>query len=407
MPINVKVEGDPASIRSTANWLRSELSTGVNACTDQMLGAGSGSGRWEGSAGDRFRDAICASGLEAADLATEADRLGASFEQYADDLQTALAGMERAKEIARAGGLTVTDTEIADPGPAPAAPEPVARGASTLVAIEAHDTAAAACAEHAAKVEAYQQAAEEASRARNIVDRAQEAGEALWATIQTKPFQRIAQLGNRFVKASLLYNASALTERAGVLAAQARLAGQVVDDAAARGVPSAGAALAARNLTASAAAAEGQALWRTRLATKLPIIGNGLTAVGAAWEIHQGKPVGRTIVTALASTAAMSLVGATLATTAPVWATVGALTAAGILGSMAAGWAYDKLPEGVREKIDEGIEFGWEHHPQVIIGKAAIEVTQDVGEKAIGLGKDTLDAGEDLYNRAKDLLPFG
>ena len=63
--------------------------------------------------------------------------------------------------------------------------------------------------------------------------------------------------------------------------------------------------------------------------------------------------------------------------------------------------------ECLAHALDEGIEFGWEHHPQVIIGKAAIEVTQDVGEKAIGLGKDTLDAGEDLYNRAKDLLPFG
>lgn len=50
-------------------------------------------------------------------IADDATRLGQSFDQYADGLYTAQAGMQRARDIAVQGGLQVTDTEILDPGP--------------------------------------------------------------------------------------------------------------------------------------------------------------------------------------------------------------------------------------------------------------------------------------------------
>src|SRR6266508_1933242 len=166
MPIDTKIDGNPESIRSAARWMRATLSVGIYDCTTQIYAARTRSeAEWVGAAGDRFRDRMTGGGRKADDLAADVEAAGLSFETFADDLQTAQIRMGRARQIAADGGLVLTDTQILDPGPAPADPGRLAPDASPEETA-AHQSAAYALSAHACQVAAYVDAQIEASSAR-------------------------------------------------------------------------------------------------------------------------------------------------------------------------------------------------------------------------------------------------
>lgn len=125
MTLNIHVEGDPGSMRATAAWTKSVgrradyAADGVYRAStrafDGWVGEGSsGFHRWTGQARPAG-DAI----------AQGYDSLATAIDLHADDLATVNSRMQQAVGIALAAGLTVTDREILDPGPAPAEPQPV------------------------------------------------------------------------------------------------------------------------------------------------------------------------------------------------------------------------------------------------------------------------------------------
>lgn len=178
MPINTKIEGSPESIRAAARWLRGTLSSGVHDAVTQVYKARDNAERtWQGDAASAFRDKMHSGGRKADDLAAIADRAGQSFELYADDLHTAQAGMTRARDIARGAGLQMSGDVILEPGPAPAAPQALPTdGSASPQAVRAHNDAVVAQQAHAQQVDAYNQAAEEANRARAFWTRARRSG---------------------------------------------------------------------------------------------------------------------------------------------------------------------------------------------------------------------------------------
>ena len=169
VPINIKIEGDPESIRSAATWLRATFSSAVYESVTQIYHArGNSESFWEGEAGGGFRTKMTAAGRNGDAMADGADQAGQAFEGYAGDLQTGQIGMERARRIALDGGLDVSGDEILDPGPAPTAPAGLPADATPQM-VQSHNDAVAAQQAHAQKVAAYAAAGEEAERARKIV----------------------------------------------------------------------------------------------------------------------------------------------------------------------------------------------------------------------------------------------
>jgi hypothetical protein len=124
-----------------------------------------------------------------------------------------------------------------------------------------------------------------------------------------------------------------------------------------------------------------------RFGSKVPIIGLGITAAGIGYDIHQGKPAGKAIISGVVGAGAAYGVGALVASAAagaqigmlggPVGIVVGGVVGVGasLIASGAADYAYDQLPEGVKNGIEDGFN-------------AVADAVGDAG-KAVG---DTLSA---------------
>ncbi len=113
-----------------------------------------------------------------------------------------------------------------------------------------------------------------------------------------------------------------------------------------------------------------------RISSKIPIIGLGITAAGIGYDISQGKPAGKAIISggggALAAAGTGALIGTAVG--GPIGTAVGAGVglAVGVVTSGVIDWGYDQLPQGVRDGIENGV-------------KAAGNAIGDAG-KAIGSG---------------------
>lgn len=172
MSVNIRFEGSPESIRAAGEWMREKLTSGVHDCVSQIhKGRTSAEAGWTGAASEGFRGKMRSGAPKGDDLATDAEAMGRSVEQYADKLHTAQAGAQRAKQIARDAGLTVTDTQILSPGPAPSRPDDLPSDA-TSQARDAHSSAMAAVQAHEKKAAAYAAAKQEADRANSIFEQA-------------------------------------------------------------------------------------------------------------------------------------------------------------------------------------------------------------------------------------------
>lgn len=115
-----------------------------------------------------------------------------------------------------------------------------------------------------------------------------------------------------------------------------------------------------------------------KVEARLPVVGLAVTAVDVGYDISQGKPVGKAIVSGAVGFWAATEVGAAIGTAIPVpvlGTVVGALggAAVGLLASGAADALYDKLPDGVQKGIENGFDA---------IGHGAADAGKAVGHTA-------------------------
>lgn len=398
MPIDTKIDGNPESIRAAARWLRTTLSEGIYDCTTQIYAARTTSeAEWSGAAGDMFRARMTSGGRKADDLAADVDAAGRSFESFADDLQTAQTQMDRARRIAADGGLALTDTQILDPGPVPADPGTLAPDASPEEAA-AHRSAANAQNAHVRQVAAYAEAQTEANAARSVHNVAVQIGRNIWAELSGKAVFQASDLATGVAGALAAANATALRGQAQYLAQHGQTLAQryisvgadtraadtarwlaqrgmgSADDLAGGSTPAALQAMQAERLrisgqmvrnamaTDAAEAAASRAGGVSRglnpmlsrsvpVLRHVPVIGLGITAAGIGYDIHNGKPAGKAIVSGAAGFAASVAVGAAIG--GPVGAVVG--VGVGLVASGVADAAYDALPDSVTKPFEEGV----------------------------------------------------
>lgn len=358
MPIETAIPGRPESIRLAAAWLRMSLQAGLNNCVDQVYKSRThAESGWHGEASSGFQLRMTAAAQQADVVADDAGRLSRSFDQYADALHTAQEGMRRAREIAHQGGLTITGSTIEDPGPAPTAPQALpADGSASPQMIQYHADTVQAGQIHQLKVIAFAHAEEEASRSNYILDEAKATAENFWKDLWAKKYLHATDFTGGVAGSLIALHRSILKKEAARLLDEAKTAE-------ARYLSSPGGSpeakfhermRLAKVFDAAELEAEAAATGR-RLASKIPVIGWGVTAAGVGYDIHEGKPPGKAVVSGVVGTAggilAASMVGG------PVGLAAGTGVVAGIMIGLGADWAYDHaVPEDVKRKIDTGIE---------------------------------------------------
>lgn len=120
-----------------------------------------------------------------------------------------------------------------------------------------------------------------------------------------------------------------------------------------------------------------------RFLGKVPIVGTAITAASIGLDIHQGKPAGKAIISGVGGALAAAGTGAAIGTAigGPVGTIVGG--AAGlVVGTVTSGAldaAYDRLPQGVQQGIENGVS-------------AVGEGVKDVGSGIAEGAKDVFDS---------------
>jgi|GEM_PF-4178783 len=156
MPLDTEIKGDPASIRTTVEWLKARAQDADDTAR-QVQGAGTTSeSTWGGSAAEDFRSVMSqATRRIDADADDLTDTAGA-LDRHADDLHTVLSRMSQAREIAAEAGLSVDGYVIQEPGPE-LDPEPLSPS-SSIPQLQSHGSGTQAQSAHAAKMSAYLEA---------------------------------------------------------------------------------------------------------------------------------------------------------------------------------------------------------------------------------------------------------
>jgi len=357
MSIDVRIEGNPESIRAAARWLISDLHPALYDCANQIYRCRTNAeAGWQGEASAGFQGKMTTGGHGVDLIADDAVHLGRSFDQYADDLHTAQAGMQRARDIAVEGGLQVTDTEILDPGPAPVAPQALANdGSASPDTVHAQDQAVAAQQDYQRKLTAFSQAKEEADRANGILDGAKKTAEDCWKDLSGRRYIHAAEFTNGLASDLITLHKSILKKESARLLDEAKVAeGRYLSSPGGSAEAKLNEELRlAKTMGAADLEAEATSIGR-RLGSKIPIIGWGITAAGIGYDIHEGKPPGKAIFSGVVGTAgaimAASMVGG------PVGVAAGVAVVAGIGVGLGADWVYDHVvSDGVKRKIDDGL----------------------------------------------------
>jgi hypothetical protein len=98
-----------------------------------------------------------------------------------------------------------------------------------------------------------------------------------------------------------------------------------------------------------------------RVGSRIPVVGLAITAAGIGYDIHQGKPVGKAVVSGIGGALAAAGTGALIGSAIPV-PVVGTVVGAavglgvGLVASGALDWGYDQLPQGVKDGIEGGLK---------------------------------------------------
>lgn len=114
--IETRVRGNVAEVRAGARWLRDTLGRGVAEAGDLTAAAHRHAAReWSGLSAEAYADLTTRTVGLLDDQARRIDRAAGTWEQYAAELEHALARMADLRSEAVAGGLVVTGTVIHPP----------------------------------------------------------------------------------------------------------------------------------------------------------------------------------------------------------------------------------------------------------------------------------------------------
>jgi hypothetical protein len=214
--------------------------------------------------------------------------------------------------------------------------------------------------DHQTKIAAYVSAQGEADRSRGIVDAAKAIGRNVWDDVRGKSLLNAGDFINAGVVGGLAAkHTSILKAQAGALLDEAKLAEE-------RYLKARGGSPEAKRLNLESykkfmAADEftrrADQVGR-RVGAKLPIIGLAITAAGIGYDVHQGKPVGKAVISGVGGALAAAGTGALIGTAigGPVGTVVGA-GAGLVVGLVVSGgldWGYDQLPDGTKAAIEDG-----------------------------------------------------
>ncbi|MFF5075782.1 WXG100 family type VII secretion target [Actinoplanes sp. NPDC000266] len=349
MAIDTRIEGDPEGIRASSQWLKGRLAGGVDSTVTEMHSARADAARgWNGDAGPAFQARMDSGSQKADSLRTDIETAANSLVVYADELEDAQLGMARTRQMASAAGLTVVDDQIQPPGDGP-----VLSGAPT------DDTALRA---HQAKVDAYVLAQKQADGYWTANNAAKSIARNMWDDLYGKAFLQAGDVVNGAALGGLVAKHRSILKAQSValLDDSKRLAEHYLK------TPGGTAQSRYLNNASWKKFLEADELARrapkagARIASKIPIIGLGITAAGIGYDIHQGKPVGKAVISGVGGAVAAMAAGAVIGTAIPVpvvGTVVGAVggLAVGLVASGTLDFVYDGLPQGVKDGIENGI----------------------------------------------------
>jgi len=328
MPIITTIEGNPDELRRAADWLRGGLSAGMQSAADRAHRARRhAEAGWTGAASDAFQSRMHMVGSAGDCLVQGIDRLADVLDSYADALQTAQAGVRRARRIAADGGIPVTATMIVDP------PDQVS--AATYVA-----------------------AREEVERARRVLNSAADIAKAGLAVLIGSKYLTAAEFVTGYGRHLAAAHVRGLESRAHLLLKEV----EVQEDLYRRSLPNTPERLqCGATLKQRMAAHEAQELAKN---TKIRALGRGLriggpllTAVGVGWDIHQGTAPGKAVFSGIGGFVA-GTTAETLLTSFGCPPIVSVPVSIGI-GNLAADWngyVYEHVvPDNIQRKIDNGL----------------------------------------------------
>lgn len=362
MSVDTRVFGDPVAVRGAGTWLRDRFAGAVTHTVDEVQGARRDSeAAWSGAAAEAFRGRTRSASGGADLLADDAIGVARSLDRYAADLDTALAGMARARQIAADGGLDVVDEVVADPGPGIALAALPA--GSTPEQSQAHTAAIERAQVQERRIAAYMAAGEQAEWARRQLRGAAEIGRRYWGEVTGKWHLNSAAFVNGVLGEAAKYNRSVLLGEANSLTAEA-------DRLRAHYLQSAGGSAQARALTQAEYAARNgadDALRRaggpwTTVGRVAKFANPAIVAAGIGYDISQGKPPGKAVTSGVAAgvvgwgvTSAGTGILIGLGVSNPIgWAALAGVGVA-IAAGLGADWAYDQLPPDVGSAIDDGL----------------------------------------------------
>ncbi|MGH8572150.1 MAG: hypothetical protein ACREX8_06190, partial [Gammaproteobacteria bacterium] len=113
--LNTELQGDPAACRETGEWMMRVATGTFDAATVLHEVRGRTHECWRGEAATGFEEHIGRGGREADQLAREIERTGRALIAFSEDLDTAAARLQQAREVAAAAGLTITPHSIEPP----------------------------------------------------------------------------------------------------------------------------------------------------------------------------------------------------------------------------------------------------------------------------------------------------
>lgn len=380
MALDTKVDGDPASIRSTAGWLE-QMSGRLDDGARLAHQAGTSSaGEWEGPAANAFRSTMTGVRPRITAVADGYHEVKGKLDAHADALSSVKQDMERAKQIARDAGVTVTGDTIHEPTK-PSSPEPLGEK-PTQSERQAHREAEAAVATYNNQIKAYKEAAEIVRAAREEEDQAIEilrrglnvisrnetiftgdltsglAGAAFgaYAGRADSKASKFRGLQNKYetkaAQAQARYNALR-NQRVSRFRFIKGLTNAIRQGNALAAAQAAGQRAAGHGATASNYAAKAGRF--ARVGKALPFVGAGIAVVGGINDYTSGRESAAQAATStLGGVAAGAAVGAGVGSVVPVAGTaVGAVVGAGV------GLGTSMLIDANWDSISSGAESAW------------------------------------------------
>lgn len=394
MPLNTKVEGDPVSVRASAQWLSQVEQKIHTAGTHARQASSTSATTWTSSAGDSFRGGMTQIGPKIDEVSTDHAAMCRELNKHADNLDTVKQRIKQARQHARDAGLTVSGDQIMEPGPEPTPPAPLPSGRpATPEQQQAHAAGTQAQAAYARKVQAYQECSQTIDDARKLensslgvlnrfVSGLMEKGAFNVADVMTGLAGATAAQSSAFRAAARTIAESGKLERAGQLMHSPYLSLQNQTRAAAiHARNSVNMAEATRKATATKTAqlvdrlgpktksflqlnlngkinpnTVGNSVLRgsLKVGSKLPVVGLGITALGVGYDVGvAGKDPTTSIASGLGGYAAGAGAGAlVLAAGGPVGWAVGI----GAVASIGVGFAIEEWGDDVTGAVGDAAD---------------------------------------------------